>query len=61
MFSEQHHKKKIFVTVSILALPPLIAEFVTSAIEALICSFVPEHGEPGLAPNTIYLDYLKWL
>lgn len=61
MFSEQHHKKKIFVTVSILALPPLIAEFVTSAIEALICSFVPEHGEVGTPPTTIYLDYLKWL
>lgn len=61
MFSEQHHKKKIFVTVSILALPPLIAEFITSCIEAIICAAVPEHGGQGLPPNTIYLDYLKWL
>lgn len=61
MFSEQHHKKKFFVTVSILALPPLIAEFVTSALEALICSMVPEHGTDTPLPTGIYLDYLKWL
>lgn len=61
MFSEQHHKRKIFVTVSILALPPLIAEFVTSAIEAIIGASVPPHGTDGSLPTQIYLDYFKWL
>ncbi|XQP55039.1 MAG: MFS transporter [Mycoplasmoidaceae bacterium] len=65
MFTESHHKKKVFVTVSILALPPLIAEFITSALEAIVCAMVPEHGldpaQPDLPSSTIYLDYLKWL
>lgn len=57
MFSEQHHHRKIFVTVSILAIPPLIAEFVTSCIEAVLCSCIPNHDEQP----TVYLDYLKWV
>ncbi|MBQ0045505.1 MAG: MFS transporter [Mycoplasma sp.] len=61
MFSEQEHKRKIFTTVSILVLPILIAEFITSCIEAVLCGLVPEHG-PRFDPEpTIYLDYLKWL
>ncbi|MCQ2956517.1 MAG: hypothetical protein MJ233_01265 [Mycoplasmoidaceae bacterium] len=59
MFSEQEHRRKIFTTVSILVLPLLIAEFITSCIEAVLCGLVPEHG-PRFDPEpTIYLDYLK--
>lgn len=62
MFSEQEHKRKIFTTVSILALPALIAEFITSSIEAVLCGLVPEHGTDPSTPDIgIYLDYLKWL
>ncbi|MCQ3907458.1 MAG: hypothetical protein MJ219_01555 [Mycoplasmoidaceae bacterium] len=62
MFSEQEHKRKIFATVSILALPPLIAEAITSCIEAILCGMVPEHGMGADTPDiSIYLDYLKYL
>lgn len=62
MFSEQEHHRKLFTTVSILALPPLIAEAITSCMEALLCGMVPEHGlGPETADVTIYLDYLKYL
>ncbi len=61
MFSEQEHRRKIFTTVSILVLPILIAEFITSCIEAVLCGLVPEHGPRVDPPATIYLDYLKWL
>lgn len=61
MFSEQEHKRKIFTTVSILVLPILIAEFITSCVEAVLCGLVPEHGPRFDPPATIYLDYLKWL
>lgn len=62
MFSEQEHKRKIFTTVSILALPPLIAEAITSCIEAILCGMVPEHGVGSDTPDiSIYLDYLKYL
>ncbi|MCQ3914510.1 MAG: hypothetical protein MJ201_01665 [Mycoplasmoidaceae bacterium] len=60
MFSEQEHKRKIFTTVSILVLPILIAEFVTSCVEAVLCGLVPEHGASADDPSpTIYLDYMK--
>lgn len=62
MFSEQEHKRKIFTTVSILALPPLIAEAITSCIEAILCGMVPEHGMGADTPDvSTYLDYLKYL
>ena len=62
MFSEQEHHRKVFATVSILALPPLIAEFITSCIEAVLCGLVPEHGIEGeLIDPSVYLHYLKWL
>lgn len=62
MFSQQEHKRKVFTTVSILALPALIAEFITSCMEAVLCSLVPEHGLPGdLVNPPIYLEYLKYL
>ncbi len=62
MFTEQEHHRKVFTTVSILALPPLIAEFITSCIEAILCGLVPEHGLPtDTPPITIYLDKLKYL
>lgn len=62
MFTEQEHKRKLFTTVSILALPPLIAEFITSCMEAVLCGLVPEHGLPGdLVNPPIYLEYLKYL
>lgn len=62
MFSEQEHHRKIFTTVSILALPPLIAECITSCMEAVLCGLVPEHGvQAHTADITVYLDYLKYL
>lgn len=62
MFTEQEHHRKVFTTVSILALPPLIAEFITSCAEAVLCGLVPEHGLPtDTADISIYLDYLKYL
>lgn len=61
MFSHEEHHRKVFTTVSILALPPLIAEFITSCMEAILCGLVPEHGQGLEYPTTIYLDYLKYL
>ncbi|XQP55923.1 MAG: hypothetical protein ACOQNY_00805 [Mycoplasmoidaceae bacterium] len=62
MFTEQEHHRKLFTTVSILALPPLIAEFITSCMEAVLCGLVPEHGVDPETPDIgIYLEYLKYL
>jgi len=41
MFNEQYAKKKVFVTVSLLSLPPLIAEFLSSVLQCCVTSFLP--------------------
>lgn len=60
MFSEEHHNKKIFRNVSIMALPPLIAELSTGCIEAIACSFLKEQSELILNAQW-YLDTIKYL
>jgi hypothetical protein len=38
MFNEQHGKTKQFLTVSLLSIPPLLADFISSAIQSTISS-----------------------
>jgi hypothetical protein len=38
MFSEQHGKSKQFLTVSLLSIPPLLADFISSAIQSTFSS-----------------------
>ena len=46
LFKEQYGKSKSFMTVSILAFPPLIADFAAAPIQSIIYSFaVPSKGE----------------
>ena len=56
MFNEQHAKKKIFLTATLLSLPPLVAEFISSVIQSLITSFIPAN-----ANNEQFIDITKWL
>lgn len=61
-FNEQHTKTKPFLTISILSLPPLIADFLASPIQSIIRSLskygssnpneIPIHADPHV---TIYL------
>ncbi len=46
MFNEQYAKRKVFVTVSLLSLPPLIAEFFSSVLQCCVTSFVPQEYTP---------------
>jgi len=45
MFDESYHHRKVFKTVSIIALPPLIAELISSAMEAILMTFLPHKAE----------------
>lgn len=56
MFNEQHAKKKIFLTATLLSLPPLVAEFISSVIQSLITSFIPNK-----ANNEQFVNITKWL
>jgi hypothetical protein len=38
LFNEQYNTKKVFLTISILSIPPLLADFVSSAIQSTITS-----------------------
>jgi hypothetical protein len=38
LFSEQYGKSKTFLTVSILSIPPLLADFISSAIQSIFSS-----------------------
>lgn len=60
MFSEEQHSKKIFRNVSIVALPPFIAELVTGCFEAITCSFLKEQVEI-LEDATSYIHTIKYL
>jgi len=45
MFDESYHHRKVFTTVSIIALAPLIAEFISSSMEAILMTFLPKNAE----------------
>ncbi len=56
MFNEQYSKKKVFATVSLLSLPPMIAEFASATFISIVTSFVNEKDEP-----TVCVSKLKWI
>lgn len=56
MFNEQHAKKRIFLTATLLSLPPLVAEFISSVIQSLITSLIG-----AKASNQEFIDITKWL
>ncbi|MDE7433950.1 MAG: hypothetical protein K2M43_02360 [Mycoplasmoidaceae bacterium] len=39
LFNEQYGKSRQFLTVSILSIPPLLADFISSPIQSLVLSF----------------------
>lgn len=41
MFNEQYAKRKVFLTVTLLSLPPLLAEFFSSVLQCCVTSFIP--------------------
>lgn len=56
MFNEQHAKQKIFLTATLLSLPPLLAEFISSVLQSLVTSFLPKDGK-----TSDYLDIVRWM
>lgn len=68
-FNEQHTKNKPFLTISILSLPPLMADFLASPIQSIIRSTAPygssnpipvSEGGIALHPDPKYTAYL-WI
>lgn len=57
MFNEQHGKSKQFLTVSLLSIPPLIADFISSAIQSTITSIDTNFKDH---PDVSILRYL-WI
>ncbi|MGL4647645.1 MAG: MFS transporter [Mycoplasmoidaceae bacterium] len=47
LFKEQYGKSKALLTVSILAIPPLVADFITAPIQSMIASFAKNVDAPG--------------
>ncbi|MBQ4209266.1 hypothetical protein II654_02460 [bacterium] len=45
MFNEQYSKKKVFATVSLLSLPPMIAEFTSATFISIVTSFIDEEKD----------------
>lgn len=60
MFSEEQHGRKIFRSVSIMAVPPLIAELFTGGVKSIICSFLSEHGDVYI-DGKVYLEVMKYI
>ncbi|MDR0674896.1 MAG: MFS transporter, partial [Mycoplasmataceae bacterium] len=56
MFNEQYGKSKQFLTVSLLSIPPLLADFISSAIQSTFSSI----GSDNFKNNVDILKYL-WL
>jgi hypothetical protein len=54
MFNEQHGKSKQFLTVSLLSIPPLLADFISSAIQSTFSSI----GGDGVKNDASVLKYL---
>lgn len=42
MFNEQYGQKKIFTTVSLLSLPPMVAGFTAATLISIVSSFINE-------------------
>ncbi len=62
MFNEQYAKKKVFVTVSLLSLPPLIAEFISSVLQCCVTSFLPVKPDtPTPEYWQQYIDIVKYM
>ena len=57
MFNEQYGKKKIFTTVSLLSLPPMVAGFTAATLISIITSFINEEVDKGAKR----VDKLKWI
>lgn len=53
MFNEQYAKKKVFLTVTLLSLPPLMAEFFSSVLQCCVTSFISK--------NTIEKDPVHYI
>lgn len=56
MFNEQYAKRKVFLTVTLLSLPPLLAEFFSSILQCCVTSFVPS-GAVGQE----YINIVKYM
>jgi hypothetical protein len=54
MFNEQYGKSKQFLTVSLLSIPPLLADFISSAIQSTFSSI----GSDNFKNNVDILKYL---
>ncbi|MCQ2956515.1 MAG: hypothetical protein MJ233_01255 [Mycoplasmoidaceae bacterium] len=56
MFNEQYAKKKVFLTVSLLSLPPLLGEFFSSVLQCCVTSFLPPKpvADPGTPEMVAY-------
>ncbi|MGL4769027.1 MAG: MFS transporter [Mycoplasmoidaceae bacterium] len=58
MFKEQYGKNKSFLTVTILAIPPLIADFISSPIQSIIKTFISKKNEKH---HSIELYSILWI
>ncbi|MCQ3914513.1 MAG: hypothetical protein MJ201_01680 [Mycoplasmoidaceae bacterium] len=56
MFNEQYAKRKVFLTVTLLSLPPLLAEFFSSVLQCCVTSFVPAE-----AKGEDYINIVKYM
>jgi hypothetical protein len=54
MFNEQYGKSKQFLTISLLSIPPLLADFISSAIQSTFSSI----GGDEIRNSTDILKYL---
>lgn len=60
MFKEQYSKNKSYLTVSILAIPPLLADFITSPIQSLV-TIVSNSNEIGIIGQNGNMLKLLWI
>lgn len=60
MFKEQYSKNKSYLTVSILAIPPLLADFITSPIQSLVTIISSSNGL-GIIGQTNNSLKLLWI
>lgn len=61
-FNEQHAKTRPFLTISILSLPPLLADFLASPIQSIIRSLSPySSSNPGIIPNHANPEFMRYL
>lgn len=56
MFNEQYSKKKVFATVSLLSLPPVIAGFTAATLISVITSFIDKKDDA-----IVRVSKLKWI